>query len=47
MVLFLILSTLTWPIIQVYPYPEGYEVSVAAAKLLIAGCFILLLWGFG
>jgi len=45
--LFSLLSTLTWPITQIYPYPEGYEVSTAVAKLLIAGCFILLLWGFG
>jgi membrane protease YdiL (CAAX protease family) len=41
------LSTLTWPISQVYPYPEGFEVSAAAAKIMIAACFALLLWRFG
>jgi membrane protease YdiL (CAAX protease family) len=46
-VLFSILSTLTWPISQLYPFPEGYELSEALTKVLIAACFIFLLWRFG
>ncbi len=46
-VLFTFLSTLTWPITQIYPAPEGYEVGTAIAKLVIAACFMLLLWSFG
>ena len=45
-VLFSLLSTLTWPITQIYREPEGYEVGETLAKLLIAACFILLLWRF-
>jgi len=46
-VLFTLLSTLTWPITQIYTSPEGYEVGTAFTKLVIAACFIVLLWGFG
>lgn len=46
-VLFSLLSTLTWPISQLYPYPEGYGVSEALAKIIIAACFVALLWRFG
>jgi len=45
--LFTLLSTLTWPITQIFPSPEGYEVGTALAKFVIAACFILLIWGFG
>jgi len=45
--LFTLLSTIAWPITQIYPYPEKYELSGALAKLMIASCFMLLLWGFG
>ena len=44
--LFSLLSTLTWPITQTYREPEGYEVGETLAKLIIAACFILLLWRF-
>jgi len=47
LLIFTILSTLTWPITQIYPYPEGYEIGTAAAKLVIAACLILILWRFG
>ena len=46
-VLFSLLSTLTWPIAQLYPYPEGFEVSEAWVKILMAAFFIALLWRFG
>jgi membrane protease YdiL (CAAX protease family) len=45
--LFSLLSTLTWPIRQLYPFPEGFEIGVALTKLVMAACFISLLWGFG
>lgn len=45
--LFTLLSTLTWPITRIYPHPEEYEVGNAISKLMIAACFMLLLWGFG
>jgi membrane protease YdiL (CAAX protease family) len=45
--LYSLLSTLSWPITQIYPYPQDYEVGAALAKLVIATCFLLLLWGFG
>lgn len=44
---FTLLSTLTWPITQIYPFPEGHELGAAIAKLMITAFFILLLWGFG
>jgi membrane protease YdiL (CAAX protease family) len=44
---FPLLSTLTWPITQIYPFPEGHELGNAIAKLIITACFILLLWRFG
>jgi len=46
-VLFILLSTLTWPITQLHPSPEGYEVGTALAKLVMAACFVFLLWRFG
>jgi len=46
-VLFALLSILVWPITQVYPYPEGYEIGIALSKLVIAACFMFLLWRFG
>ena len=46
-VLFTLLSTLTWPITQIYPFPEGYEVGNILAKLVITACFIFMLWRFG
>jgi membrane protease YdiL (CAAX protease family) len=45
--LFTLLSTITWPITQIKTAPAGYELGTAIAKLTIAGCFLLLLWGFG
>jgi membrane protease YdiL (CAAX protease family) len=45
--LFSILSTFTWPITQTYPTPEGYEVGSTLAKLVIAACFLFILWRFG
>lgn len=46
-VLFTILSTLTWPITQLGVDPAGKDVSESFAKLMIAACFLLLLFGFG
>jgi len=46
-VLFSLLSTLTWPITQIYPFPEGYEIGTSLAKLVMTACFIFLLWRFG
>ena len=46
-VLFALLSTLVWPIQQIYPYPEGHEIGTALSKLVITACFMLLLWRFG
>jgi len=46
-VLFSLLSTLTWPITQIYPFPEGNEIGTSLAKLMITACFIFLLWRFG
>jgi len=46
-VLFALLSTLVWPITQIYPFPEGYEMGIALSKLVITACFIILLWRFG
>ncbi len=46
-VLYSLLSTLVWPITQICPSPEGYEVGTALAKFVITGGFILLLWRFG
>jgi len=45
--LYTLLSTLTWPITQVQPAPEGYEIGTALAKIVMAGCFLLILWRFG
>ena len=45
--LFLVLSTLTWPITQIQTSPQGYEIGTAIAKMVIAACFILLSWRFG
>jgi len=46
-VLFALLSTLVWPITQIYPYPEGHEIGTALSKLVITACFLILLWRFG
>ena len=46
-VLFALLSTLVWPIQQIYPFPEGYEIGTALSKLVITACFMFLLWRFG
>ena len=46
-VLFALLSTLVWPITQIYPFPEGHEIGTALSKLMITVCFIFLLWRFG
>ena len=46
-VLFIILSILTWPISQINPTPEGYETGTAIAKLVMAACFTLILLGVG
>jgi len=46
-VLFALLSTLVWPITQIYPYPEGHEIGTALSKLAITACFMFLLWRFG
>lgn len=46
-VLFVLFSTLAWPIRQVYPYPEGYEIGTALSKLVMSACFIFLLWRIG
>jgi len=46
-VLFTLLSTLVWPITQIYPFPEGYEMGIALSKLVITACFMILLWRFG
>ena len=46
-VLFALLSTLVWPITQIYPFPEGHEIGTALSKLAITTCFIFLLWRFG
>jgi len=46
-VLFALLSTLVWPITQIYPFPEGYEMGIALSKLVITACFMILLWRFG
>ncbi len=47
LVLFLILSILTWPISQIYPYPEGSGLGETLAKLVMTACFVGLLWRFG
>ena len=44
--LFVLLSTLTWPINQLFPFPEGNEWGGVLAKTIIAFCFIGLLWRF-
>lgn len=46
-VLFGLLSTLTWPITQIYPYPEGSGLGTALAKIVMTICFVGLLWRFG
>jgi len=46
-VLFVLLSTLVWPIQQIYPFPEGNEIGTALSKLVITACFMFLLWCFG
>jgi membrane protease YdiL (CAAX protease family) len=46
-ILFSILGTLTWPITQIYPYPEGSGFGEALAKIIISSFFIGLLWRFG
>jgi membrane protease YdiL (CAAX protease family) len=46
-VLFALLSTLVWPITQIYPYPEGHEIGTALSKLVMTVCFLFLLWRFG
>jgi len=46
-VLFVLLSTLVWPITQIYPFPEGHEIGTALSKLVITASFMLLLWRFG
>jgi len=46
-VLFVLLSTLVWPIQQIYPFPEGNEIGTALSKLVITACFMFLLWRFG
>jgi len=46
-VLFALLSTLVWPITQIYPFPEGHEIGTALSKLVITACFMFLLWRFG
>ena len=46
-VMFALLSTLVWPITQIYPLPEGYELGIALSKLVITACFMFLLWRFG
>jgi len=46
-VLFALLSTLVWPITQIYPYPEGHEIGTALSKLVITACFMFLLRRFG
>ena len=45
--LFALLSTLVWPIMQIYPYPEGHEIGISLSKLVITACFMFLLWRFG
>jgi membrane protease YdiL (CAAX protease family) len=45
--LFTLLNTLTWPITQIYPYPEGSGLGEALAKIVMTVCFIGLLWRFG
>jgi membrane protease YdiL (CAAX protease family) len=46
-VLLALLSTLVWPITQIYPYPEGHEIGTALSKLVVTACFLFLLWRFG
>jgi len=46
-VLFALLSTLVWPVTQISPHPEGYEIGTALSKLVITACFMFLLWRFG
>ncbi|MEN8172888.1 MAG: CPBP family intramembrane glutamic endopeptidase [Chloroflexota bacterium] len=46
-VLYSLLGTLTWPVTQIYPYPEGHEWGTTLGKLIIAACFIGLVWRFG
>jgi len=46
-VLFALLSTLVWPITQIHPSPEGYEIGTALSKLVITACFMFFLWHFG
>lgn len=45
--IFALLGTLTWPITQIYTRPEGHEVGTALSKIVISGCFLLVLWRFG
>jgi membrane protease YdiL (CAAX protease family) len=45
-VLYSILSTLTWPITQIYPYSKGSDLGTALAKLIITACFVGLIWRF-
>lgn len=45
--LYTLLSTLTWPITQLYPYPEGNELSESLAKIVMTAFFVWLLWRFG
>lgn len=46
-VLFALLSTLVWPITQIYPYPEGHEIGTALSKFVVTACFLFLLWRLG
>lgn len=46
-VIFALLSTLVWPIAQIYPFPEGHEIGTALSKLVMSACFMFLLWHFG
>jgi membrane protease YdiL (CAAX protease family) len=45
--LFTLLSTLTWPISQQFPFPEGSELGKALAKIVMTACFVGVLWRFG
>lgn len=46
-VVFSLFTVLTWPLGQWLSEPEGSSLGESVAKLLIAGCFILLLWRLG
>ena len=46
-VLFTLLSTLVWPITQIFSFPEGLEIGTALSKLVITACFTFILWRFG